>query len=109
LPYSINITLSGELYFRELYEGLQFTYSLEKANKEVIGILEFTNSLNNNPYRDASKKQLKHLSDDYRFVLYDITKRNQIKIIFFIEESTKTIYITDFFPCSMNPNKIMNR
>ena len=72
-------------------------------------LLNVIYSLNQNPKRGSTVKELKHLGMGHLFIIYPITKRNKIKVIYFIEDSTQTIHITDFFPCQMNPSSITRR
>jgi hypothetical protein len=52
---------------------------------------------------------LKNLGKSHKFILYYYTPRKAIKIIYFIDEQTKIVYVTDFFPCQMDDKKIGTR
>lgn len=66
-------------------------------------------SLDKNPYRGRVVNQLTFLEIEYRYLLYQYTPRKSIKIMYFIDESSKTVYVTDFFGNEMDDTKIADR
>ena len=41
--------------------------------------------------------------------MYQYTPRKSVKIMYFIDESSKTVYVTDFFGNEMDDKKIAER
>ncbi|WP_299892569.1 hypothetical protein, partial [uncultured Lacinutrix sp.] len=66
-------------------------------------------SLEVNPYRGTLEEDLAHYNKTFRSLIYPITKRNTIKIVYFIEVSEQKVYVTDFFATQMHPNKKKKR
>ena len=97
------------MYFREFYDSLLFTHSKRSAKKKAMEIANMTSSLKENPYRGSIEDELEYLNIGHRYIIYEVTKRNKLKIIYFIDESDPSVHITDFFPCSMKPSKMRNR
>jgi hypothetical protein len=62
-----------------------------------------------NPTRGTFEKRLKSLGKEHRFLLYYYTTRNAIKVIYFVDELNKVVYVTDFFPCENDDKKISKR
>ncbi|WP_416867192.1 MAG: hypothetical protein ACMVP2_07090 [Imperialibacter sp.] len=50
------------------------------------------------PHRGAKEMWLAGLKHEYRFLLFNRTKRTDIKIIYYIQENETKVYVTDFFP-----------
>jgi hypothetical protein len=66
-------------------------------------------SLKINPQKGSLEEDLAGSSKEFRSLIYKITKRNTVKIIYSIVETTKTVYVTDFFPTQKDPNKKTKR
>ncbi|NEN21979.1 hypothetical protein G3O08_00480 [Cryomorpha ignava] len=88
-----------------LYES----HSEKSANKKFVEILEKALSLSSKPNRGRLEDNLSYLNKRHRFLVYAITRRRTVKIIYFVDESKKTVYVTDFFATEMHPSKIQLR
>ena len=66
-------------------------------------------SLDKNPYRGTVVNQLTFLEIEYRYLLYQYTSGKSVKIMCFIDESSRTVYVTDFFGNEMDDKKIAER
>ena len=104
--YLVKITPEAEHYYLEILYYLYHTHDSTSANKKSSELLELAMSLCENPNRGTDEETLKYLGKKHKRLVYQITTRNTIKIIYYVEESNKTVYITDFFPTVMNPNKM---
>jgi len=69
-------------------------------------ILNTTGTLSKNPGRGRKEKYLEEAKEEFRFILYKETKHFEITIIYYINEGENTVYVTDFFPTKMDPQKI---
>lgn len=81
-------------------------FSFERAIEIDENILIATMSLNKIPSRGSKESYLQEVKEEFRFILYKETKHFEIKIIYFISEGKSTVYVTDFFPTKMNPQRI---
>lgn len=107
--YIVEITPEAEHYYFKFLEYLYEHHSSEHADRKSEELLSIAESLNRYPYRGEKEEQLSFLGKDYRFLLYAYTPRKTIKIIYFIAESEKKVYVTDFFPTEMNQERISQR
>ena len=107
--YLVEITAKAEQYYWKLLVHLYETHSVESASKKSDEIIEMAMSLNKNPHRGRLEEDLAGFNKKFRALIYHITKRNTVKIIYFVEELTKTVYVTDFFPTQNNPSKKTKR
>ncbi len=107
--YIVEITPEAEIYYLQLSEYLYQTHSEQNAARKADEILDRAMSLNKNPYRGRVEDKLTFLDIEHRFLLYQYTSRNSIKIIYFIDESSRKVYVTDFFGTEMNDGKIADR
>ncbi|UZO82363.1 hypothetical protein NBT05_07775 [Aquimarina sp. ERC-38] len=107
--YLVEITSKAEQYYWELLAHLYETHSIESADKKSGEIMKLAMSLAVNPQRGILEEDLASFNKEFRSILYPITKRNTVKIIYFINEFTQKVYITDFFATVMNPDKKRKR
>lgn len=107
--YVVEITSKAEQYYWNLLAHLYKTHSIESADKKSDDIIKMAMSLNGNPQRGRLEEDLAHYNKEFRALIYQITKRNTVKIIYFIDEVKKTVYVTDFFPTQQDPDKKMIR
>lgn len=82
-------------------------FSLERAVEIDDNILRSTRGLNINPNRGSIEKYLVGVKEKFRFILHKETKYFEIKIIYYINKEKNTVFVTDFFPTKMNPQKIL--
>jgi len=107
--YIVDITPEGEIYYFQLLEYLYNTHSLKNADRKSEEIMEMALSLAKNPYRGRIEEKLRFLKKEHRFLIYSYTTRKTIKIIYFIDEKLKKVYITDFFPTEKDDATISGR
>lgn len=107
--YLVEITPEAELYYFNLLECLYKTHTSESASNKANEILEMATSLDKNPHRGSHERKLDFLGKEHRFLLYEITSRKQVKIIYFIDDLSKIVYVTDFFGTEMDDRKISGR
>lgn len=107
--YSVEITKDAEIYYYEVLEYFYEHCSINSADRKSEELLEFAISLEKNPTRGRIVEKLSNLEKDHRYILYYYTQTKAIKIIYFIDELEKIVYITDFFPCESNEKKIEER
>ncbi len=109
ISYLVEITPEAEQYFEDLLSFLYQTHSLLSADKKSLEILTMAQSLSQNPTRGRVEDALTYLKKGHRYLIYSLSNRKTIKILYFVNEVNNTVFITDFFPNEMNPVKILGR
>ena len=107
--YIVKVTPEAEFYYFEVLQYFYLYHSSQSAAQKSEELLDEAISLENNPSRGRIEEKLRFLSRNYRFISYYYTKRKAIKIIYFIDESARIVYVTDFFPCENDEVKIRRR
>ena len=107
--YEVVITSAAEIHFYELVEYLYEHLSLERAEEITRGLNEMVLSLALLYHRGSVEKKLSRRKKSYRYLLYKRTSRTSVKILYYVDEKSKTVYVTDFFPTEKDPKKIASR
>ena len=107
--YEVVITSVAELHFYELAEYLYENMSLERAEEVTRKLNEMALSLDLLYHRGSEEKKLTRRKKSYRYILYKRTSRASVKIIYYVDEKNKTVYVTDFFPTEKDPKRIAGR
>ncbi len=107
--YTVKITPEAEGYFFKILEYLYKHHSESSANRKSNELLEKTISLEANPLIGRKEENLQFLGREHRYILFYYTKIKAIKIIYFVNEASKTVYITDLFPCERYESRISSR
>jgi len=107
--YIVDITPEAEIYYLQFLEYLYKTHSRDSAERKADELLDMAMKLDKNPYRGRIEDNLAFLKKEHRFLVYKYTSRKTVKIIYFIDESAKKVYVTDFFGTEMDDRKIANR
>jgi len=107
--YTVEITPEAKFYYFELLEYLYKTHSPEKADLKSNEIMNLVYTLDRNPFRGRIESKLDFLEIEHRFILYKITNRKEVKIIYAINENQKKVVVTDFLGTEMDDKKIEKR
>ncbi len=107
--YIVEITPEAEQYYLDVLEFIYKHHSAASADRKSEALLAKAISLEHHPYRGRIEERLNFLGKEHRFLVYKYTQNRSIKIIYFVEEQAKTVYVTDFFPTKMNEHKIGRR
>jgi len=107
--FLVEITPEAELYYLNLLEYLFKTHTSSSASDKADEIMGMVMSLDKSPHRGSIESRLEFLGKGHRFLLYKITSRKQVKIIYFVDEPGMTVYVTDFFGTEMYEGKIGKR
>lgn len=107
--YTVEITPEAEGYYYDILDYLYKHHSEESADRKSKALLDMAVALESNPFIGRKEDNLEFLECEHRYILYNYTKIKAIKIIYFIDEKNKTVYITDFFPCESDENRISSR
>ena len=107
--YKVIITEPAFRRYSKNYIALfEKIFSRKRAMEIQQTILEISKTLEQMPSRGSKEKYLQHLKKEYRYVLHKESRYFVLKLIYFIDEDKATVYITDFFPTSMNPDDIVS-
>jgi len=107
--YTVEITPEAESYYRDILEYFYKHHSEESADRKSTELLELAISLENNPFIGRIEEKLRLLGCEHRYILYYYTTTKTIKIIYILNEQEKTVYVTDFFPCESDDEKLIKR
>ena len=108
--FKIEITYPAEKRFQEeILAYLVENFSLERASEIVDNITASVASLSTIPERGSLEPVLKEYPQQFRFILHKETRNFEIKIIYYVNQSIRKIYVTDFFPVLMYPEKLKKR
>ncbi|UXP30657.1 hypothetical protein N6H18_09850 [Reichenbachiella agarivorans] len=105
--YKIVIAKPAIIRYQEtvlLYLYDNFTF--DRAAEIDKNIIDRAGTLSHKPARGRREKYLSEAKEDFRFILYKEAKHFEVKIIYYINEEESIVYITDFFPTKMHPQRI---
>jgi mRNA-degrading endonuclease RelE of RelBE toxin-antitoxin system len=100
--YKIIITSWAEKAYFEVLDYVFEHHPTKRANEIALELLEYPNVLSNFPLLGKTEPALAHRPEDYRFIIYERTAQATVKIIYYVDDEQKSIYLTDFFPCEMD-------
>lgn len=108
--FKIIVTQQARKRYQETVLEYLFTYfSTNRAIEIDKAIFEKVSSLKARKYTGTKENYLSHFKEDFRFILHKEHSSFEIKIIYFVSEENKSIFVTDFFPTKMNPDKLTGR
>lgn len=107
--YVVEITPLAEQFYFELLDYLFGTHHPDSAFRKADEILALAISLKHHPYRGAIEPSLEFLGKAHRFLLYEITRGKEVKIIYFVDEPNQKVYVTDFFGTRQDAKKLIQR
>ncbi len=96
-------------YHEDILTYIHENFNFERAIEVDENILRTAGTLGKKPKRGRKEKYLEEAKEEFRFILHKETKHFEVKIIYYISEVEGIVYITDFFPTKMNPEKIGKR
>jgi len=106
--YGVIITPTGKQLYYELLLELYHLHSYERVNEIGEELIALGSSLKTFPEKGAIEENLSR-ENQYRYLIYQRTSRSTIKLIYYVDKASQTVYITDFFATEMNPEQIGKR
>lgn len=82
---------------------------MESAERKSNELYSLAQSLKTFPERWHIEPNLHGLNNKYRFILFKSTSKAVVKIVYYVDKKNSTVYVTDFFPTSMDDKKIQSR
>jgi plasmid stabilization system protein ParE len=108
--YKVIITANAERYFYEVVEYIYEHHTLTEAENLSTALRDAPQKLTAYPSRGAIEPRLaNYRGRAYRYLVFNRTKRADIKIIYYVNEQAKEVYVTDFFPTEKDDTKIPGR
>lgn len=104
--FSLIITDNAKEAFYELLGYFKQHYSIDRVFELTEDLLDTPLVLIENPYLGSLELGLEEREPDYRFLLFKRSNRATVKIVYYVDDSQETIYITDFFPTEMRPENV---
>jgi cystathionine beta-lyase/cystathionine gamma-synthase len=106
--YQVELTSKVKIYYLQILEYFYTYSSVERADRKSEERYDLAYSLKTFPERGHSEPTLRQLKKNHRFILFSSTSKAVIKIIYFVDKKDNTVYITDFFPTSMDQSRIQD-
>ncbi len=107
--YKIVVTRKAEVYFYELAEFMYKNMTTGRAEEIIMELQKTVLSLSSLFLRGSIEKNLKGEGQEFRFLLLKRTPRAQIKVVYYVDELSKTVFVTDFFPTEKDPKQLKER
>ena len=107
--YEVDITSIGKLFYLDVIDQFYTYNSLESASRKADELYAMALKLANFPERGQLEEALLSSPKDYRYILYQASPGQIIKIIYFIDKPNRMVYVTDFFPTRMDNERIHRR
>jgi hypothetical protein len=105
--FEIVLTRSSILRYQDdVYPYLNSNFSPRRVFEIDVEIFESVESLQYQPHRCSREPMFIESSKALRFLLYRASDRFELKILFFIDELPKKVFVVDFFPTRMNPTRM---
>jgi plasmid stabilization system protein ParE len=107
--FEIIITKRAEKSYFEVLDYVFEYYTEDRANEIALELLNHPYSLKTFPHRGKLEALLSSRKEDYRYILYKRSNHTTVKIIYYVDETSQKVFITDFFPSEMNHSKVKTR
>lgn len=107
--FEVIFTTSARLFFYELLDYLFNFYSFTRVEQISLELIDLALKLSHLYDRGTPEPELISRSNKYRYLLYNRTRRKDIKIIYYVDYQLRHVYVTDFFPTEMDNKKISRR
>ena len=105
--YEVIITTPAQRRYEEtILQYLMENFSIERVKEIDLRLVQKVSSLSFKPFSGTKEKYLAHLKEAFRFILHKESRNFEIKILYFVDEESHRIYVTDFFPTKMNPERL---
>ncbi|TDQ14601.1 hypothetical protein DFQ04_3189 [Algoriphagus boseongensis] len=105
--FKVILTRSSILRFKdEIFPYLLDNFTAKRVLEIEEELFEKVDSLEFFPYRSTREASLIDDPKEFRFLLYQASQKFELKILFYIDELEKKVYVTDFFHTLKDPSKI---
>ncbi|MBI2258986.1 MAG: hypothetical protein HYU67_08815 [Flavobacteriia bacterium] len=107
--YQIIITSRAEQSYFEVLDYVFEHHTFEQAKKISLELIDYPQVLKKFPNLGNIESNLIGRPEKFRFLLYCRTKKTSVKIIYFVDDWNKRVFIIDYFPCENHEQKIINK
>ena len=94
-------TRLAENKLEDIYQYYRKKAGVKIAKNLIIGIIDSTSDLKISPFIGQVEPELINRPQDFRYLVF-----KNYKVIYWINESKRTIEIANVFDCRQNPTKI---
>jgi mRNA-degrading endonuclease RelE of RelBE toxin-antitoxin system len=109
IEYQVEITESANLFYYELADHLYETLSAARVEEVLDLLVEKVWSLNTLFNRGTNEPVLSGRPQGYQYLLVERSKRKHVKIIYYVDDIVRRVYVTDFFPTEMDNKRLLKR
>ena len=94
-------TQFAEDKLNDIFEYYKFNAGIRVAGNIVNGIIDASFEIDKNPYGSQKEELLNDRIQDYRYIVF-----KSYKIIYWIDEINKMIFVSHVFDTRRNPGKL---
>lgn len=106
IRYEIIITDQARESYYQLLDVIFDRYSQSRFDEISEDLYSYPDQLRTMPERGSLEPFIELPSKEYRYILYRRSNTATVKIVYYIDHQNKEVYITDYFPTEMNPDKV---
>ena len=106
-PYKVIVSPSADLrYVNSILPYLDRNFSFDRLIEidEAIGLA--VSSLSHHPKRGSKELSLEQDSREYRYILFRETHHFELKILYYVDDISCTVFVVDYFPTLMHPKRM---
>jgi plasmid stabilization system protein ParE len=105
--YQVIVTLPAESRYRyTLLPYLLRNFSIDRAVEIETNLFSRVQSLASLPHRGTVERTLQGAGPTIRFILHRETRHFELKILYYVDEHTSTVFVVDYFPTAMHPRRM---
>lgn len=93
-------------YTETILPYLLRNFSIERAVEIETDLFIRTGSLSNLPHLGTLEGNLPASVPAIRFILFRETRHFELKILYYVDEDTATVFVVDYFPTAMHPKRM---
>lgn len=95
-------TQTAENKLNDIFEYYKFRAGLRVAQQLINGIIDTSLALDNNAYGGQKEELLERRIQEFRYTVY-----KNYKIIYWIDQKNKAVFVSNVFDTRQNPVKIL--
>ncbi len=102
--YEVVVTEPAKVRYREtVLPYLLRNFTIDRAVEIENRLFDKVRTLSTLPDRGAVERNLPDLKKTIRFILHRETRHFELKILYYVDEDSTTVFVVDYFPTAMHP------
>lgn len=93
-------------YVSYILPYIEHNFSFDRLIEIDKAIGEMVDSLTRQPYRGSKEFMLKPEGREFRYILFRETRHFELKILYYVDEESSTVFVVDYFPTLMHPKSM---